>query len=211
MKIGEKIKSSREQLNLSQHKLAVMCGWENATRISNYENNYREPTLADIKLIAKALEISPSALAFEEMMTSNEMPAPKINLPVLDWSTALNWPHNKNEILANKKFHLLSNDIILSPNCYTLIINDDSMVSNFKTPVFHEGSSIVVDPDKQAKYGDFIVALINKNDLIFRKYIKYGDTEYLQSLNTNIPSHNILIDENIKIVGVVVAHLELLK
>ncbi len=212
MKIGERIKSHRENLKLSQQALAAMCGWENATRISNYEKNYREPTLEDIKQLAKALGVPPNRLAFDDSEISKELPQPKISgLPVLDWSIASDWPGNKSKILEDRKTQLLSTEIILGPNCYILLVNDDSMLNNFKTPAFYEGSRIVVDPDKKAQLGDFVIAKINEENMLFRKYIKYGDKEYLQSLNNNVPEPLLLISDKVNICGVVVAHLDILK
>jgi SOS-response transcriptional repressor LexA len=211
MNIGERIKSRREGLKLSQQALAAMCGWENATRISNYENNYREPTLQDIMLLAKALDIAPNALAFGDNYASKELPQPKVSgLPILDWSMAVNWPENKKDILEEEKTQFLSNEIVLGPNCYTLVVNDDSMLNNFKMPVFHEGLKIIVDPDKKAQCNNFVIAKINDKDLLFRKYVKYADKEYIQSLNNNIPEPLLPIIDNVKIQGVVVAYLGVL-
>lgn len=59
MKIGQKIKELRLSKKLTQTDLGKLCGWEDAqTRISNYERNRREPTLADMQTIAKNLDVT---------------------------------------------------------------------------------------------------------------------------------------------------------
>lgn len=42
---------------MSQAELAKACGWASQSRVANYEKDMREPSLMDIKSIAKALQI----------------------------------------------------------------------------------------------------------------------------------------------------------
>lgn len=59
MKIGQKIRELRTRKKLTQTELGDLCGWEDAqTRISNYERNRREPTLADMQVIAQNLGVT---------------------------------------------------------------------------------------------------------------------------------------------------------
>lgn len=59
MTLGQRIKTARIAAGLSsQLKLAEACGWESASRIGNYEQDTREPSLEDLRLIAKAVEAS---------------------------------------------------------------------------------------------------------------------------------------------------------
>ncbi|HEV2917586.1 MAG TPA: helix-turn-helix transcriptional regulator [Candidatus Babeliales bacterium] len=90
--IGERLKSARAAKKLSQKELALLCGWKEGTnvssRISQYEREEREPTLSDIMIISKALEISPVWLtfgAFEVYSSSNYLTNPlyKINPSLL--------------------------------------------------------------------------------------------------------------------------------
>ena len=55
MSIGQKIKRERERQGLSQPRLASLCGWESQSRISQYESGAREPGLADLRRIVRAL------------------------------------------------------------------------------------------------------------------------------------------------------------
>lgn len=56
MSLGSKIRAARELLGLSQLSLALRCGWESQSRIGNYEKDQREPSLNDLKKLAKALD-----------------------------------------------------------------------------------------------------------------------------------------------------------
>lgn len=57
MKIGDKIKSRRIELKMTQRALAKKLEIPYST-LANYENNYREPNIETLNKIANALEVS---------------------------------------------------------------------------------------------------------------------------------------------------------
>lgn len=211
-KIGENIKSLRAQSNLSQAALAEMCGWDNASRISNYENTDREPSLHDIKLIAKALNVSPARLAFDDAPTSNDFPDPEIKgFPILDWNTAYNWPLNKRELLEKNEINFLSSKLVFTSNCFAMQIQDDLMFSRYDEHSFKKGSYIIVDPGKEYKNESFVIA---KKDglrgVFFRQYRSEPGYTYLCLLKDKHPEPNLVLTPDITICGVVVAYLDVL-
>lgn len=59
MTLGERIRTARIAAGItSQLKLAEACGWDSASRIGNYEQDTREPSLSDLRLIADAVKAS---------------------------------------------------------------------------------------------------------------------------------------------------------
>lgn len=62
--IGERIRSAREHANLSQVHLGELVGRDHKT-IHRYEHAIRDPTLTDLLLIARALDV-PLALLLED-------------------------------------------------------------------------------------------------------------------------------------------------
>ena len=60
MSLGKTIKQFRKLAGLTQAELADACGWgaDAQNRVSNYERDIREPTLADLGLMAKAMGVS---------------------------------------------------------------------------------------------------------------------------------------------------------
>lgn len=60
--LAQRIKRLRKAVGLSQAELAEACGWKSQSRVGNYEAGTREPTLADIAVIAAALEVDESDL-----------------------------------------------------------------------------------------------------------------------------------------------------
>lgn len=56
--LGSRIAHYRKEAGLTQGQLAKRCGWASQSRVGNYENDSREPTLGDLKNIADKLDIS---------------------------------------------------------------------------------------------------------------------------------------------------------
>jgi phage repressor protein C with HTH and peptisase S24 domain len=70
--LGQRIKLARQHLadisgiKVTQSALARLCGWEDGqTKISNYENDEREPGREIIKKIAEVTQVRPEWLIFE--------------------------------------------------------------------------------------------------------------------------------------------------
>lgn len=55
MELGSRLKAARKAAGYSQSKLAELCGWDAPSRLANYEQGTREPTLADLRLIASKI------------------------------------------------------------------------------------------------------------------------------------------------------------
>lgn len=55
--LGQRIKRLRIAAKLSQIELARRCGWSTQSRVGNYEQDNREPNLADLQLIASAVGV----------------------------------------------------------------------------------------------------------------------------------------------------------
>ena len=64
VQIGNRIRKFRIERGLSQKEMAKLTGIPYST-YSNYENNNREPNLAQLSKIANILGISPQNLVFE--------------------------------------------------------------------------------------------------------------------------------------------------
>lgn len=62
MTVSERIKSTRENLNMSQEELAKKCGYANRSAISKIESSGDEISTKKIKKIAKALSVTEAYL-----------------------------------------------------------------------------------------------------------------------------------------------------
>lgn len=63
--LGQRIKRLRKAAKMSQAQLAEACGWKSQSRVGNYEAGTREPMLADIAEIAKALGVDESEILLD--------------------------------------------------------------------------------------------------------------------------------------------------
>jgi transcriptional regulator with XRE-family HTH domain len=74
MSLGTRLQAARLAAGLTQRELAKACGWdsESQSRISQYENDRREPTVADIAKIAKITGADPGLLAFDKPLIARD-------------------------------------------------------------------------------------------------------------------------------------------
>lgn len=68
MSIGSRLRAARIKADLTQKQVAGRLGWDTASnsRLSQYENDRREPTLGDIAKLAKEYGADPAQIAFGE-------------------------------------------------------------------------------------------------------------------------------------------------
>lgn len=70
-----KITAWREKANLTQHELAIRCGWKSQSRISNYESGQRLPSLKDCRIIVSVLRESGANCSFDDVFPPSESAA----------------------------------------------------------------------------------------------------------------------------------------
>lgn len=93
-----------------------------------------------------------------------------------------------------------------SDHTYALRIDGISMEPRFK-----EGEIIVVDPEKPAVSGSFVVAKRAGDERVtFKQLMKDGGESYLRALNPDWPKRIIRIDEEWQICGVAIMKSEIL-
>jgi transcriptional regulator with XRE-family HTH domain len=212
--IGQNIKNLRMQRGLSQKALAKLCGWDSNSRIANYEGTgktVREPTLSDIKRLAKVLNVSPAALAFDEFPVPGEVPIPMIKgLPILKAKQIIDWPSNKETVAKNDNICFLHNKLSFNLNCFVYEIEDYSMFNYVTHEGFRSGRQVIVDPDKEHKANDYVLVKRKSGSILFRKLIGDDNNLILTPLNNFGDYSKILLSDDIKICGVVVAYLDVL-
>lgn len=78
MELGHRLKAARIAAGYSQSKLAELCGWEAPSRLANYEQGIREPTLSDLRLIAS--KVAAGGHSFSWIVLGEEAPKPPARL-----------------------------------------------------------------------------------------------------------------------------------
>ncbi|WP_439444489.1 helix-turn-helix transcriptional regulator [Xanthomonas translucens pv. translucens] len=78
MDLGHRLKAARIAAGYSQSKLAELCGWEAPSRLANYEQGIREPTLSDLRLIAS--KVAAGGHSFPWIVLGDDAPRPPARL-----------------------------------------------------------------------------------------------------------------------------------
>lgn len=120
-----------------------------------------------------------------------------MKIPLLEWDHALDWPATQKEV--HKQFILTDANVGL--NAYALKVQDASM-----EPVFPRNTTLIVDPDKQAKDRSYVIAkLANWQEPIFRQLLIDAHDNYLKPLSPDFDQYKMIyLNNNDKILSVVV-------
>lgn len=131
-------------------------------------------------------------------------------IPVITWDKVPSWLRDYEDFQLTEGIELIDKPSFCSNKCYGLKIKGDAMVNDIPgRKTFLEGETIIIDPQKPHKSGDFVIAHQSKaHEAILRQYIAEGADKYLRPLNRQ---YNIInINENIQINGVVVGRFDVL-
>jgi SOS-response transcriptional repressor LexA len=208
--LGSRIAHYRKAADLSQAELAKACGWGSQSRIGNYEKDIREPSIDDLRTIARALKIGLGEL----LPIGNQSSAPELSnvLPVAQperlyrypvvsevqagaWTDAVQ-PYEPG---AEDQFELT--DYQARGPAFWLRVNGDSMTS-LTPPSIPEGCFVLVDTGLTAQPGDLVVAKLDTEEkATFKKLVSDAGQLYLKPLN---PAYRVIpIDGNCRLIGVV--------
>jgi transcriptional regulator with XRE-family HTH domain len=190
---GKRIKELRKYRGLSQTELAERCGWEGAGRLSNYENESRQPKPGDITLIADALNADPNWLLFgrgeNPMLVDTDMgkirkSIPEGKAPIIEWNEIIDWNLGEADIFLNKNWKYIDSPNPKNKKIFALIIKGESMIGSPKS--FNPGSLIFIDPEAEAINTDYIlVKKPNVKEPILRQLLIEGGKYYLKPLNSD--------------------------
>lgn len=179
--------------------------------LSSVEKGKSVPGVNIAAAIAAALDTTVDAL-LEEAHNPGVAIAPAESakrVPVVPWGMAVEWAQNPdNKRLPN------GTPWILPPEnppgaLFALVVPDDSMHA-MSGPAFPMGSTIFVNPRRQAEPNDFVVGYMNSPaNLTFKRLIQNGDQRYLRALNTQFPM--VQIDGEFTAIGVVSAMVMMLE
>lgn len=195
--IGQRILGRRKELGLTQKELADACGIKQAS-VSAWE---RGDTFGvrpeNLYLAAKRLGTTmewltsgsgPGGNSIAEaqaLYNLEQAPGQFRQLPVIGWEEAVRWL----EIITTfqgdpaEGRERVSTASKLGARAYALRVKGDSM-----TPVFPEGSTIVVDPDCVPRSGSYVVVRLRRApEAAFRQLLTEGGRRYLKALNTRYP------------------------
>lgn len=193
MSIGSQIKKRREELKISQKKLAELVGMSQQS-LSEIENGggVRQK---NILKFAKHLQCSEAWLQYGKISTQGELinKEPLRRIPLLSWNEAKQGPQ---AVTDNTEVVLVS-DNTLSSKSFALEIDEDSM-----SPRYPIGCRVVIDPEIEPKHKSRVLVDIGPNRTpVIREYLLDGPNITLNAFN---PSYSkFTLTDDMSILGVV--------
>jgi SOS-response transcriptional repressor LexA len=219
MSVAERIKERRIKVGFdTQYKLAKAARVP-AQVINQFEAGKRKKS-RHLREIALALGVTVEYLLTGEvrlssyLYSSNKGKHKEIKLshkvlviPVIRWEDVPKWSGMNMETVNYEMIplHLSGKKAKISPDCFALeILNDSMQAYSAGYDSFLPGDIIIIDPHKLYSNNDFVIAILENKDIVFRHIIKTIDGYYLTALNPKHPS--IALNDKIKIMGVLVTH-----
>ena len=139
--IHNRIKERRQELGLSQDRLAKACHVGQST-VANWERGGHVPRQATLEKIAKVLKTEEVWLLSGEHSANSRPINSYLSRPIRHVAT-FNWPKNKTEFAnaAPRTFIALTTDL---PKAFALLLNQDY---NFDTAELKAGSALIFTED----------------------------------------------------------------
>lgn len=190
MKIGERIRSARERLGISQSDVARRLGirpqsvqaWE-AGSTSPRRNHI--PGLCDILGVSKqwlefGFEIEFAGPAQKDSnVVSTTIQLRHKSVPIISWVHAGELHEAADPFPAGYADDYIQPSVSVGSHAFALKLEGNSM-----EPDYREGDLVIVDPDSPVFSGNFVVARkIATNEATFKKYVVDAGKHYLMPLN----------------------------
>lgn len=138
---------------------------------------------------------------FKQVATpGNIIAGPSItrSVPLISFVQAGDWTEAVEEFSPEEAEEFLPVTSTVGPRTFGLRV-----VGNSMEPEFREGEIVIVDPDREAETGSFVVAKINHDEATFKQLVKDGGSVYLRPLNSAYPVMDVT-GRDLRIVGRVV-------
>ena len=138
---------------------------------------------------------------------SNILPAkPRVRVPIINWVQAGNWAEIEPnfDLSEAENWHDIYNGRP-GRHSFALVVEGDSMVSPYPSDrSFPPGTVLVVDPDRGACAGDYVVAKdVSTQQATFKRLAHDAGRWYLKPLNPSYPTIEI-DDPAMRVIGRVI-------
>lgn len=166
-RIGKRVRQRREQLGWTRTKLSVVAEMSQSyiSKLEVGEVGFSPETLYKV---AGALAISVDRLLASEGNVESAL-ADFRRVPVLDYVQAGNWMAVRENMSESDYEETVAINFDCPPSTFALRIRGDSML-----PRFQPGDILIVDPTRQPKPGDFVIARDETGEAIFKQYREVG-------------------------------------
>lgn len=199
MPLWKRLREAREKAELSQDDVGKLFKPSiSRAAVAQWEQEHgTQPEAWRLPILARAYQTSTDTLLGSsgarqnspEYIVGNTAPGPELStVPLLSWAQAGRFEPGGYPSSAGSGGKLIYTSKRVSPRAYALIIRGDSMENPGSGPTFPEGCVIIVDPDKPAELGSFVVARFPQaTEATFKQLVEDAGKRYLKPLNPQYP------------------------
>lgn len=195
MSLGERVKLARQRKGMNQSELARAVG------VAPQSIQYLEgPTARGSRHLPQIAAVTGVSIKWLSegigpIEPSNISPAPEVGtrVPLISWVQAGSWMEIVDNYAPGDGEDFIPVPGSVGPHAFALRVSGDSM-----EPEFAPGDLIIVDPDKQASTGSYVVVrLESSEEATFKQLIIDGGRKYLKPLNPRYPVIDVTQDATI--------------
>lgn len=174
----------------------------------NGPKGIKNPGDQHVKPIADYFRISTDQLRGYIPLPTEEQttrPGPEIKgvVPLISWVNAGNWAETADIYEVGDAEKWMACPVNHGHRTFVLRVNGPSMDDG--TPDgYPDGHLIYVDPDRAYKHNDDVIVKNGEGKTTFKRLICQGSDCWLKPLNPDWPEAIIPVDENCRIIGVVI-------
>lgn len=208
--VGERLRWARKQRGMTQQQVATAAGVSQGT-IGNAESGAREKP-RELNAIAAALKVNVTWAEtgrgqWDEASNVTSAP-PGRRVPIISWVQAGTWAEVQDNFHPGEADEwAIAFDTLPGNSAFALVVEGDSMTNPIPGSLsFPAGTVIIVDPDRGAGPGDFVVAKdVQTQRATFKKLVHDAGRWYLRPLNPAYPTLEI-DDPGVRVIGRVIEY-----
>lgn len=220
--IGQRIKRMRRARNLTQEQVGNHCNVSREAVSSWEKGTIKRITGENLLRLATLFETTPAEILTGQPLRSSDKSYSDLNQPILNGPNVELMPGKKlgkvpliSWVAAGAMKEAIDNfqpgyaeewvetAAPIHQHTFALRVRGDSMA-----PKFYEGMVIIVEPDRAAVPGNYVIARNGDHEATFKQLVQDGSDYYLKPVNPQYPT-KVLTPDTI-ICGVVIrAELDL--
>jgi SOS-response transcriptional repressor LexA len=201
--LGQVVRDRRKALHLTLEDVANQIPGYDAANLSRFERGLNSIQIEKLDQLAAALHIRPADLYSQRDVENGVVLDPSFHrtqynvvptvlngrrLPVISNVQAGMWTGIADNFHPGDAEDWVTPEEPMSRRAFALRVSGDSMLNPAGLPTFPEGIIIMVEPDLEAKAGDFVVVRCNGDEeATFKKLTRESGAFLLTPLNPRYP------------------------
>lgn len=202
LEIGNILNHLLSKAGISEAELGRVIGIPRATINRIASGRTPDPRASTLGAIAEYFNVTVDQLLGKQPLfshaESSALTGTYISIPIIEWDNSSNWEHMIHNVKPDNHFDWILTDPNIEVGKFALRMKGDSM-----WPQFQENTILIVDPTREQKNRDFVIAYIKKSDeVLFRQLVIEGKYKFIKAVNDIFPT--IELQGNDKIIGIVI-------